>query len=133
MTDGIRKRRPRDPAADPVWREYAGSIARFAQTDLAEPGIDAGAWSIISLAGDFLWPVWAHSHSQDEAKRYTLSKRFAREMLRLSIYGSINSAKFPEIAAELVGEVPIRPTLRAADRSIKTPIHKGTTPCSTPS
>lgn len=103
-----------DPTADPFWREYSGSIARFAQTDLAEPGIDAEAWSIISLAGTFLWPVWAHSRSQGEDERRALAKRFAHEMLRLSMYGSINAAKFPEIAAQLADEAPARPALRAA-------------------
>ena len=103
-----------DPAADPFWREYAGSIARFARTELAEPGVDAEAWSIISLAGNFLWPVWAHSHSQDGAERHALAKRFAHEMLRLSMYGTINAAKFPRIAAQLADEAPARPALRAA-------------------
>jgi AcrR family transcriptional regulator len=103
-----------DPTSDPFWREYSGSIGRFARTDLAEPGIDAEAWSIISLAGNFLWPVWAHSHSQGADERRALAKRFAHEMLRLSMYGTINTAKFPKIAAQLADEAPARPALRAA-------------------
>ena len=106
-----------DPAADPFWREYSGSIARFAQTDLAKPGIDAEAWSIISLAGNFLWPVWAHSHSQGEAERHALAKRFAREMLRLSLHGTLQPDKVPGVASRLAepqddghaSVIPLRP------------------------
>lgn len=103
-----------DPTADPFWREYAGSIGRFVETDLAEPGIDVEAWSVISLAGNFLWPVWAHSHAQGQDERRALAKRFTREMLRLSMYGTLNAAKCPQIAAQLADENPERPRLRAA-------------------
>ena len=93
-----------DPSQDPFWREYAGSIARFAKTDLAEPDIDVEAWSVITLAGNFLWPVWARSHSQTEEERAELSKRFATEMLRLSLFGTLNTKKFPDVVARISAE-----------------------------
>lgn len=86
-----------DPSQDRFWREYAGSIGRFAQTELAEPGIDVEVWSIISLAGNFLWPVWARSHSQNDEERGVLANRFVREMLRLSLRGTLNEAKVPDV------------------------------------
>lgn len=97
-----------DPAQDPFWREYAGSIARFARTNLAEPGIDVDVFSIISLAGNFLWPVWARSHSQSEEERQALAHRFSREMLRLSLHGSLDEAHNPNVAKYLASE-PSRP------------------------
>ena len=103
-----------DPAADPFWREYAGSLAAFAATELAEPGIDTEVLSVLNLAGSFLWPVWARSHSQSDGERKNLAHRFAREMLRMSMYGSLNAPKFPGIAAQLAEEIPVRPKLRAA-------------------
>ena len=48
-----------DPAADPFWREYCGSLGRFAATEMAEPGVDAEVLAVMNLAGTFLWPVWA--------------------------------------------------------------------------
>lgn len=90
-----------DPAQDPFWREYAGSIQRFAQTEFAEPGIDVGVWSVICLAGSFLWPVWARAHSHDEQERKALAQRFSREMLRVSMFGSLNVEKYPQVAAQL--------------------------------
>jgi AcrR family transcriptional regulator len=103
-----------NPAQDPFWREYAGSIARFSQTELAEPGIDVEVWSIICLAGNFLWPVWAKAHSHGEDERKALAKRFAREMLRVSMFGSLNDKKFPHIAATLADESSDKPRLRLA-------------------
>lgn len=90
-----------DPSTDPFWREYVGSIGRFAQTPLAEKGIDVEVWSVISLAGNFLWPLWARSHSHDENERNVLADRFVREMLRLSLYGAVNEDKVPDVVKKL--------------------------------
>lgn len=86
-----------DPSGDPFWREYVGSIGRFAETPLAEKGIDVEVMSLIFLAGNFLWPVWAQSHSQNEAERELLADRFTREILRLSLYGSVNQDLVPDV------------------------------------
>ena len=80
-----------DPSKDIFWREYAGSIRRFAQTELAEPGIDVEVLSIIALAGHFLWPVWAHAHSANEAECEAQADRFTREMLRLTLFGTVRT------------------------------------------
>jgi AcrR family transcriptional regulator len=93
-----------DPSSDPFWREYAGSIGRFAETELAQPGIDVEVFSILTLAGHFLWPVWARSHSHGDNERAKLAHRFAREMLRLSLHGTLRPEKVPEVAARLDAE-----------------------------
>ena len=93
-----------DPAADPFWREYAGSIQRFSQTALAKPGIDVEVWSVISLAGNFLWPVWARSHSQGEEEMQAQIERLTREMLRLSLHGTLDEAHNADVAAFLAAD-----------------------------
>lgn len=90
-----------DPTSDPFWREYEGSLERFAQTDLAPDGVDAEVLSVITLAGAFLWPVWARSHAQGDEERRALAHRFSQEMLRLSLFGSMRSEHFPDIAQRL--------------------------------
>jgi AcrR family transcriptional regulator len=90
-----------DPTSDPFWREYEGSLERFAQTDLAQDGVDAEVLSVITLAGVFLWPVWARSHAQGDEERRALARRYSQEMLRLSLYGSMQSDRFPDIAERL--------------------------------
>lgn len=98
-----------DPTADPFWREYAGSIGRFAQTDLAEPNIDVEVFSVITLTANFLWPVWARSHSQSSEERKALAHRFAHEVVRLCMYGTLKSAKLPHVAAQLESAAPPPP------------------------
>jgi AcrR family transcriptional regulator len=90
-----------DPAADPFWKEYLSSLERFAASDMAVPGIDAEVLSVINLAGVFLWPVWARAHAEDQAGRTGLARRFARETLRLSMYGSLRAEAYPGIAERL--------------------------------
>lgn len=99
-----------EPATDPFWREYEGSLARFANSDLAQPGIDTEALSVINLAGAFLWPVWARSHAQKDEERLSLGRRLVQEMLRLSMYGSLQSDRFPQIAERVdkVEDWPIK-------------------------
>jgi AcrR family transcriptional regulator len=105
----------REPARDPFWREYAGSLARFAQTELAEPGIDVEVFSVMILAGNFLWPVWARAHSQTDEERAALAQRFVRETLRLSLYGTLNEDALPQIVAQLPPEM--RPGRRPASQN----------------
>lgn len=90
-----------DPSQDPFWREYCGSLERFAASDLAVPGIDAEVLSVMNLAGIFLWPIWARAHAETDAGRAALSQRFARETLRLSMYGSLRADAYPGIADRL--------------------------------
>jgi AcrR family transcriptional regulator len=90
-----------DPSQDPFWREYCGSLERFAASDLAVPGIDAEVLSVMNLAGIFLWPIWARAHAENDAGRAALSQRFARETLRLSMYGSLRAEAYPGIAERL--------------------------------
>lgn len=97
-----------DPAADPFWREYVGSIGRFAATDLAQPGVDAEVLSVIVLSGSFMWPVWAGAHAQDGEERGELARRFARECMRLSMYGSMQHLRFRAIAERLATK-PVSP------------------------
>ncbi len=92
-----------EPTTDPFWREYAGSLERFAQTDLAIAGIDAEAMAVLMLSGIFLWPIWARSHAQGEEERRALARRFADETLRLCMYGSVRSDRFPQVAERLGG------------------------------
>lgn len=90
-----------DPAGDPFWREYCGSLQRFAATDLAEPDVDAEVVAVVNLAGVFFWPIWARAHAEDEQTRGKLARRFADETLRTSIYGTMKAEAFPEIVKRL--------------------------------
>lgn len=92
-----------DPSQDPFWREYCGSLERWAASDLAVPGIDAEVLSVMNLAGIFLWPIWARAHAENDVGRTALAQRFADETLRLSMYGSLRADAYPGIAERLSG------------------------------
>jgi hypothetical protein len=92
-----------DPSQDAFWREYVGSLERWAASDLAVPGIDAEVLSVMNLAGIFLWPIWARAHAENDAGRTALAERYSRETLRLSMYGSLRAEAYPAIAERLGG------------------------------
>jgi AcrR family transcriptional regulator len=90
-----------DPLQDIFWREYEGSLARFAATEMAEPDIDAEVVSVLMLAGTFLWPIWGQAHAETPEARADFAHRLAREALRLSMFGTMRARRFPEVAASL--------------------------------
>ena len=90
-----------NPNQDPFWREYQGSLARWARTDHAQDNIDSEVFSIITLSGAFLWPVWARAHAKCDEDVRALARRFANECLRLSMHGSMRSEHYPEIDERL--------------------------------
>jgi AcrR family transcriptional regulator len=105
-----------EPAQDPFWREYAGSLRRFTETDLAQPGIDSDVFSLLMLAGNFLWPVWTKAHEKAEPERRVLARRFALESLRLAMHGTMRAECFPDIERLIAGD-PETSTLKAGLRA----------------
>lgn len=94
----------KDPASDPFWKAFLGSYAAFAETDAAEENLNSEVLAIIMLASSFLWPIWMRSHAKSEKERRALAESFSDECLRLSMFGSLKSERFPEIARHLKGE-----------------------------
>ena len=91
------------------------SLARFARTDLAQDHIDTEVASVIMLAGAFVWPVWARAHARDRKGLRVLSHRFAQELLRLCMYGTLRPERHPDIAARLKAGRGAAAKLRPAD------------------
>ncbi len=89
------------PASDPFWRQYRSSFEVFAKTELAQPDIDTEVACVLSLAGVFLWPVWARSHARSGKERQELAHRYSREVLRLSLHGTLRPEEFGELDERL--------------------------------
>jgi AcrR family transcriptional regulator len=85
------------PADDPFWQQYVSSFEKFAHTPSAKPGIDTEVASVLMLAGAFLWPVWARAHSRTSKERQIMAKRLSREVLRMSLHGTLQAEKYPEL------------------------------------
>ena len=91
----------RRPSDDPFWQQYVSNFERFAKTELAQPGIDAEVVSVLVLAGSFLWPVWARAHARTAKERQQMAKRFSREVLRLSLHGTLRPEKYRQLDARV--------------------------------
>jgi AcrR family transcriptional regulator len=91
----------RRPANDRFWRQYESNFEQFARSEFAQPGIDSEMMSVLCLAGSFLWPVWIRAHTRNAKQRRELAERFSRELLRLSLHGTLRPEKYPELEAQV--------------------------------
>jgi AcrR family transcriptional regulator len=91
------------PANDPFWQQYFSNFDQFAQTESAQPGIDTEVASVLMLAGAFLWPVWARAHSRTAKERQLMAKRLSREMLRISLHGTLRPEKYTDLDERVKG------------------------------
>jgi AcrR family transcriptional regulator len=82
------------PSSDPFWNQYKTQFERFAASDLAQPGIDCEVHSLMLLIGVFLWPVFGGVEGRS-------AERYANEILRLCLHGTMRPEKFPEPVARL--------------------------------
>jgi AcrR family transcriptional regulator len=87
----------RRPASDRFWRAYESSFEQLAKTKYAQPGIDTEVVSVLTLAGMFLWPVWARAHTRNAKERRQMANRFSRELLRLCLHGTLRPEKYSEL------------------------------------
>jgi len=97
----------RRPASDRFWREYESRFEQLAGSEHARPGIDTEVVSVLTLAGTFLWPVWARAHTRNARERQQMARRFSRELLRLSLHGALRPEKYPELDADVRDELPV--------------------------
>ncbi|MDD9943862.1 MAG: TetR/AcrR family transcriptional regulator [Myxococcales bacterium] len=90
-------------ASDAFWRQYESNFKRFAETELAQPNMDVEVLSLLFIAGAFIWPAWARSSARTAKQRRELAERFSREILRLSLHGTLRPEKYPDLDARVSG------------------------------
>lgn len=88
-------------ARDPFWNLFKSNYDKFVRSDRAQPDIDTEVHAVVTLVGVFLWPVFSRARNRTAKERQQLVKRYANELLRLSMYGTMRPEKFR-------GSVPIR-------------------------
>lgn len=89
------------PSNDTFWNLYRTQFEKFSKSEMAQPGIDAEVHSVIMLIGAFLWPIFTRAHTRTAKERQEMAHRFSKEMLRLSMFGTMRPEKFPELAAQI--------------------------------
>ena len=87
----------KQPSNDPFWRHYESSFKRLAKTALAQPGIDVEVLSVLLISGAFIWPVWVRAHARTTKEREQMMKRYTREILRLTLHGTLRPEKYPDL------------------------------------
>ena len=87
----------KQPASDPFWRHYVSNFKKFAKSELAQPGIDVEVLSVLLISGAFIWPVWVRAHARTAKERQQMMKRYTREILRLTLHGTLRPEKYPEL------------------------------------
>ena len=64
---------------------------------------------MLMIAGSFLWPIWARAHTRTAKERQQMAKRFSREVLRLSLHGTLRPEKYKQLDAKVSKEPGKRP------------------------
>jgi hypothetical protein len=88
-------------ALDAPKSSIAALLRGLAAADVVSFGIDAEVASVLMIAGAFLWPVWARAHTRTAKERQQMAKRFSREVLRLSLHGTLRPEKYRNLDARL--------------------------------
>jgi AcrR family transcriptional regulator len=86
-----------NPGDDRFFKQFMEATQAMADSKFSEDGIDAEVLSVVVLAGYFLWPVWMRGRARSGKERQAMALRMRREMLRLSLHGTLREEAFPEL------------------------------------
>lgn len=86
-----------DPSADAFFRQYLANFSAYARSPSAVEGVDTEVMAFLSLSATFLWPVWVRVGERSGPEKLSLSSRFARELLRLSLHGNWRAGRFQRL------------------------------------
>ena len=76
-----------NPKEDVFYKRFAEAMRNLAEHDASEPDLDVEVLAVLMLTGYFLWPVWVRAHAKSKKARKQMARRYAREVLRLSMHG----------------------------------------------
>jgi AcrR family transcriptional regulator len=93
-----------NPDQDVFFRQFLKATQVMADNEYSEDDIDAEVLSVVFLAGYFLWPLWVKSRARTAKERREMSLRMRREVLRLSLRGTLREEYFPQLQALLEKE-----------------------------
>jgi AcrR family transcriptional regulator len=101
----------KQPSNDAFWREYESSFRRFSKTAFAQPGMDVEVLSVLFISGTFIWPVWVRAHARTAKERKQMFMRYTREILRLTMHGTLRPEKYPELESRLTKQAEREPAV----------------------
>jgi len=88
LYDVLSRENPRD---DVFYKRFLKAMQTLAESDASVGDQDVEVLAVLMLAGYFLWPVWVRAHARTRKARREMARRFAGEMMRLSMYGVLRA------------------------------------------
>lgn len=86
-----------NPGDDRFFKQFMQATETLARSEISEADIDAEVLSVIMLAGYFLWPVWVRGRAKSKKEREAMAMRMRREVLRLSLHGTLRAEAVPQL------------------------------------
>ena len=80
-----------NPKEDVFYKRFEQALQNLANSDASLDDMDAEVLAVLMLTGYFLWPVWVRAHAKSKKARKEMARRFAGEVLRLSMYGVLRA------------------------------------------
>ena len=90
---------------DKFWKKYVRELGEFADSGFGRKDIDVEVFAFISLASALLWPIWVGAHAQGARAQKKMQARFIEEMNRLTLFGSLNRQRYPDMVERYTAEV----------------------------
>ena len=92
---------PRD-----AWNRAVSEVRRIADGAGGRSGVDPEMLLHVLMASGILWPLHARSEFEDAASARRATRRLARELKRLLLFGLLRPEAWPELVASLEQDAP---------------------------
>ena len=83
------------------WDDYVAGLEYLVERGQAQPEVDAEMLGVIGMTSALVWSLMAGQRSATEAEAATETRRFAKEMKRLFLFGALRPEAWPELVEEL--------------------------------
>ena len=90
-----------NPQEDVFYKRFLQALQTLADSDASHDDMDVEVLAVVMLTGYFLWPVWVRAHARSRQARKAMARRFAGEVLRLSMYGVLRADSHAVLKAYL--------------------------------
>lgn len=92
-----------NPKEDAFYKRFAQAVQTLAESDAGVDGIDVEVQAVLTLTGYFMWPVWVRAHARTKKARKEMARRYAGEVLRMSMHGVLRADSHAILKAYLKG------------------------------
>ena len=83
--------------------EYVHQLQKFVDEGYGRRDMDVEVFAFITLVSSLLWPIWVGAHSEGAESREKMRQRFADEMMRLVLFGSLVPGRHADLASRYGG------------------------------